>query len=150
LVFAAVRRAPRSMSLTSVSTLSTLDRNGPRRITDLAVIEGVTQPSMTTLVGVLERSGLIERGSDPTDGRVALIALTPAGADYIQARREAAADGLDQLADKLGPDEHAALVAAIPALIHLRELDEQEREPATRPVRGRPGFTLPGRAEPPA
>ena len=38
------------MSLTSLSTLATLELTGPRRITDLAANEGVTQPSMTALV----------------------------------------------------------------------------------------------------
>ena len=50
----AVRRLPRDMSLTSAATLATLDRTGPRRITDLAAAEGVTQPAMTNLVRVME------------------------------------------------------------------------------------------------
>jgi DNA-binding MarR family transcriptional regulator len=120
------------MSLTSLSTLSTLDRTGPRRVTDLAAVEGVTQPSMTTLVTVLERSGLVERRSDPTDGRVALIAMTDAGSDYIRARRRAGAEAFTQLIDKLSDPEAAALARAIPALEHLLALDDQEREPPTR------------------
>src|ERR1700735_70176 len=80
---AAVRSQPRDMSLTSLSTLATLELAGPRRITDLAVSEGVTQPSMTALVSTLERSGLAERRSDPSDRRVALVALTAAGTNYI-------------------------------------------------------------------
>jgi DNA-binding MarR family transcriptional regulator len=120
------------MSLTSTSTLSTLDRTGPRRITDLAVVEAVAQPSMTVLVSGLERSGLVERRADPTDGRVALVAITEAGSDYIRARRRAGAEGFVQLIDKLPADEAATLAAAIPALERLREIDDQEREPATR------------------
>jgi DNA-binding MarR family transcriptional regulator len=133
LVSGAVRRAPREMSLTSVSTLSTLDRTGPRRITDLAVMEGVTQPSMTVLVRVLERLGWVERRGDPTDRRVALVAITEAGSDYIRARRRAGAEAFQQLIDKLPPEEAATLAAAIPALEHLRDLDDQQREPLTRP-----------------
>src|SRR3954466_14246566 len=57
----AARRVPREMSLTSAATLATLDRTGPRRITDLAAVEGVTQPAMTTLVRVMEEPGLVER-----------------------------------------------------------------------------------------
>jgi DNA-binding MarR family transcriptional regulator len=133
LVTAAVRRAPREMSLTSRSTLSTLDRTGPRRITDLAVMEGVTQPSMTVLVRVLERAGWVERQGDPTDRRVALVTITEAGSDYIRVRRRAGAEAFEQLIDKLSPDEAATLAAAIPALEHLRDLDDQQREPSTRP-----------------
>ena len=128
----AVRRGPREMSLTSLATLSTLDRTGPRRITDLAVIEGVAQPSMTALVSTLERSGLVERRGDPADKRVALVALTPAGAELLRSRRRAGAEALEQLIGKLPLPEAAALAAAVPALRHLRELDTEDREPAPR------------------
>src|SRR3984885_1280738 len=89
LATAAVRSQPRDMSLTSMSTLATLELTGPRRITDLAASEGVTQPSMTALVTALERLGLVKRRSDPSDRRVALVTLTPDGTDYIRAKREA-------------------------------------------------------------
>ena len=64
------------MSLTSAATLATLEKTGPRRITDLAVAEGVTQPAMTVLVRVMEESGLVERKGDPSDRRVTLVCLT--------------------------------------------------------------------------
>src|ERR1700733_2690185 len=89
LMAAAVRSQPRDMSLTSLSTLATLEQVGPRRITDLAASEGVMQPSMTALVSTLERSGLAERRRDPSDRRVALVALTSDGMEYIRARRQA-------------------------------------------------------------
>jgi DNA-binding MarR family transcriptional regulator len=117
-----VRQMPRDMSLTSAATLATVERTGPRRITDLAVTEGVTQPSMTALVTVLERSGLVERRQDPRDQRVVLVALTEAGADYLRSRRRAGAEALADLIDKLPPEEIAALAAAAPAVRHLHEL----------------------------
>ena len=83
----AVRRLPRDLSLTSAATLATLDRTGPRRITDLAVVEGVTQPAMTVLVRVMEESGLVERRGDTSDKRVTLVCLTEAGTSYVRARR---------------------------------------------------------------
>ena len=124
LVIEAVRRIPRTMSLTSLSTLSTLERTGPRRITDLALIEGVTQPSMTTLVKVLERDGMVERRGDPSDGRVALVAVTQAGSDLVRARRRTNAEAFAQLIDKLSDEDAATLAAAIPALERLRALSE--------------------------
>jgi DNA-binding MarR family transcriptional regulator len=118
--------------LTSVSTLHTLDLTGPRRITDLSVIEGVAQPSMTVLVSKLERLGLVERRADPADKRVALVALTASGSDYLQARRRAAADWFARLIDKLPVHEAEALVAATTAIEHLYELEEQQRDRTTR------------------
>jgi DNA-binding MarR family transcriptional regulator len=88
---------------------------------------------MTVLVTALERTGLVERQGDPADRRVALVALTAAGVDYVQTRRRASAEAFERLIAKLPTDEAAALAAAIPALEHLHELDNQQREPATRP-----------------
>jgi len=130
-----VRRTPRDISLTSMSTLSTLERSGPRRITDLAAVEGVTQPSMTTLVNGLERAGLVERQGDPTDKRVAMVVLGAKGRDFVRARRRWAAKGFEQLIKQLTTDEAASLMAAIPALEHLKELselDEYRQDPANR------------------
>jgi DNA-binding MarR family transcriptional regulator len=127
-----LRRVPRDLSLTSLATLSTLNRTGPRRITDLAVIEGITQPSMTVLVTSLERAGLVARHSDLADGRVTLVALTADGLHYMQNRRRAGADALARLIDKLPPAEAAALAAAIPALQRLRDLDDEQRDPDSR------------------
>ena len=143
LVTAVVRRGPRDMSLTSLATLATLDSTGPRRVTDLAFIERVAQPSMTALVSVLERAGLVERRGDPADKRVALVWLTAAGSDLRRARRRAGAEAIVHLIDKLPPDEAAALAAAIPALRHLRELDNERRDPATPAPAEQPG--RPGR-----
>jgi DNA-binding MarR family transcriptional regulator len=127
-----LRRVPRDLSLTSLAALSTLNRTGPRRITDLAAIEGITQPSMTVLVTSLERGGLVERHGDPADGRVTLVALTAEGLRYLRSRRRAGTEALAQLIEKLPPGEAAALAAAIPALQHLQELDNEQRDPDSR------------------
>ena len=128
-----LRRAPRDISLTSLATLSTLNRTGTKRITELAAIEGVTQPSMTTLIASLERQGLVERGGDPNDKRVSLVSLTEAGREYMLHRRRAGTEALATLVSELPPDEAAALAAAVPALVRLRDLDNQQREAALRP-----------------
>ncbi|GAA4833219.1 MarR family winged helix-turn-helix transcriptional regulator [Kitasatospora terrestris] len=124
----AARRLPRDMSLTSAATLATLDRTGPRRITDLAAIEGVTQPAMTVLVRVMEESGLVERRRDASDRRVTLVSATEAGAAYVRARRQAGVDAFAGLIDRLTDDEVEALTAALPALLRLAVLDDQDRE----------------------
>lgn len=128
LIIEAVRRNPRTMSMTSLSTLANLERTGPRRITDLAVVEGVTQPAMTALLRVLERDGLVARRGDPGDGRVALMAVTKAGSDLVRARRRAGAEAFAQLIDKLSDEDAAMLAAAIPALERLRTLGEVQSQ----------------------
>ena len=130
----AIRRLPRDVSLTSLSTLSTLDRTGPRRITDLALVQGVAQPSMTMLVTVLQRSGLAERRADPGDGRGALIEITAAGSELLRSRRRAGAEAFTELVGKLPAAEQATLIAAIPALEHLRALGNERQDPSAHPA----------------
>jgi DNA-binding MarR family transcriptional regulator len=144
LVILAVRNGPRDISLTAASTLSTLDRTGARRLTDLAMIQGVTQPSMSVLVTGLEQAGLAVRRPDPSDKRVVLVALTEAGISYIRARRRAGARAFADLIDKLPDDEAAALAAAVPALNRLRELDSDRRAAAADrpPAPGPPSRAL--------
>ena len=75
LVTLAVRNGPREISLTAASTLATLDRTGARRLTDLAMIQRVTQPSMSVLVTGLEQAGVKLDRPSGTGGRVLHIIL---------------------------------------------------------------------------
>ncbi|GII21551.1 MarR family winged helix-turn-helix transcriptional regulator [Planosporangium mesophilum] len=123
LFISAVRLNPRTdISLTAVSTLRTLERDGPHRLSELAVKEGVTQPAMTQLVSRLERDGLARRCTDPTDGRVVVVRLADAGRDLLSARREARAQRLSELMGALADDDRAAILAALPALDRLADL----------------------------
>ena len=118
----AVRCRSRELSLTAGSAMASLERTGPRRLTDLAVSEGVTQPSMTSVVSQLEDLGFAERLPDPADGRVARVAITRAGRHHLAAVRGAGASVFTALIDKLTDQEAAALRAALPALRRLLEL----------------------------
>jgi DNA-binding MarR family transcriptional regulator len=118
----AIRRRDRGLGLTAASTLVTLERTGPRRLTDLAVSEEVTQPSMTVLVTQLEGLGLAERRRDPADARVVLVAITDAGCERLRAMRRVGAEALAELIEKLDEPEAQALDAALPALLRLTEL----------------------------
>jgi DNA-binding MarR family transcriptional regulator len=113
----------------AVDELATLERTGPRRITDLAIVQGISQPAMTTLVGVLETTGYVERRGDDSDRRVTLLRLTEAGARALDDRRRAGAESITALIDKLRDDEIALLTAALPVLQQLRRLGDEDREP---------------------
>ena len=132
-----VRLTPRQLTLTSISTLATLYRKGPRRITELAASEGVTQPTVTSLVTSLERAGFVERRSDPADRRVVMVAITEAGAAFLRARHEANAQAIVRAMAELSSDEVATLVSAVPVIEHLRAVLEERgtTERADRPDR---------------
>ncbi len=110
------------MSLTAASTLHRIERDGPRRLTELAGLEGVTQPAMTQLVSRLERNGLANRRADPEDGRVVLVEITAAGAAVVRHRREARARGLADLLANLTPAERRKIGAAMAVFDRLYEL----------------------------
>ncbi len=59
----------------------------PRRITELAAEEGVSQPGITLLVNRLEERGWVERAADPSDGRAVLVSLTATGGEALGALR---------------------------------------------------------------
>ncbi len=116
LVTAVMRRMPRDLSLTAAATLYALERQGPQRLTHLAAQEGVAQPSMTALVTRLEQAGLVDRRSDPSDGRAVLVGLTPAGEDYLRERRQSGARALLPVLAQLSQGQLDALRSALPAL----------------------------------
>src|SRR5436309_11237996 len=71
-------RSSVSVSRTEVGVLRSLLAR-PRRITELASEERVTQPAITLLVNRLADRGWVERASDPSDGRAVLVSLTAEG-----------------------------------------------------------------------
>jgi DNA-binding MarR family transcriptional regulator len=78
-----LRRSGHAFSRTEGGVLSTLTA-GPRRITELAELEGLAQPSMTLLVRRLEERGWAQRDRQPDDGRVVVISITEAGAAALE------------------------------------------------------------------
>jgi DNA-binding MarR family transcriptional regulator len=122
--FETLRRiTPREeLSLTAASTLRRLERSGPHRLCELYAPEGISQPAMTQLVTRLEKEGLAARSSDPADGRAVVVSITAAGRAAVARRREGRAHALSGLLQDLTPAEHAAIVAALPALERLGDL----------------------------
>jgi len=117
------RLTPREeLSLTAASTLRRLEKSGPHRLNELFGPEGVSQPAMTQLVSRLEKEGLAVRGNDPADRRVVVVSITDAGRAAVMRRRDGRAEALAVLLARLEPAEHAALVAALPALDRLGDL----------------------------
>jgi DNA-binding MarR family transcriptional regulator len=123
-LFAALRRLnpPDGVSLTAASTLRTLERLGPHRISELAVREGVTQPAMTQLVSRLERDGLAHRSADPADGRAVIVSIADAGQRLLSDRRATRSAKLGQALSSLAAEDRAAIMSARHALECLADV----------------------------
>jgi DNA-binding MarR family transcriptional regulator len=129
------RLTPReAMSLTAASTLRRLERGGPHRLCELHAPEGVSQPAMTQLVTRLEKEGLARRDSDPADGRAVVVSITEDGRAAVARRREGRTRALSALLEQLPAEDHAALVAALPALDRLGDLLTEQPASATTPA----------------
>ncbi|GAA4216476.1 MarR family winged helix-turn-helix transcriptional regulator [Actinocatenispora rupis] len=107
------------VSPTLATVLAALDRDGPKRVSELAEIAQIAQPTMTTHLRKLTADGTVTRGADPSDQRVVTIELTPAGRELLGRLRTARQSALQRRLDTLDADDRAALAAAIPALDKL-------------------------------
>lgn len=99
----------------------------PRRITELAAEERVTQPAITLLVNRLTERGWVERIPDPTDGRAVLVSLTPAGQEVFERLRAEYRALLHEEMVSLEDAEVETLAAAVAILDKLIDrLKERE------------------------
>ena len=96
-------------------------REGPRRITELAAEERVTQPAITLLVNRLAERGWVKRCPDPSDGRAVLVSLTPMGEEVFERLRAEYRALLHEEMAMLDDSEVAALAAAVEILDKLIE-----------------------------
>lgn len=103
------------VSRTEVEVLAVLGE-GPRRITELAELEGLAQPTMTVLVRRLEERGWVTRAGHPDDGRVVLVAITERGRKAVEAFRAEFLAALRSDLEGLSARELAALSRATQSL----------------------------------
>ena len=105
-------------SYTEARLLSSLT-DVPRRITELAELEGLAQPTMTLLVKRLEERGLVRRERQADDQRVVLVWLTEPGQAALRDLRALAAAGLREHLDAMPDQQLTALAAATDKLAEL-------------------------------
>jgi DNA-binding MarR family transcriptional regulator len=106
------------VSRTEVGVLRILS-SGPRRITELAYEERVSQPAITLLVNRLAERGWVQRVPDPSDGRAVLVSLTKSGRQvFAQLRAEYRALLHEEMAT-LGDRDVATLARAVEILDRL-------------------------------
>jgi DNA-binding MarR family transcriptional regulator len=71
------------LSPSLASALATVERHGPLTPSELAEHERVRRPTATRIVARLADAGLIERASDPADGRVSLVSASAEGRELL-------------------------------------------------------------------
>jgi DNA-binding MarR family transcriptional regulator len=132
---------PPGMSRAQGRVLGTLRDSGPQRITVLADLERVTQPTMSGLVAGLERHGCVERCADGADRRVVLARLTEEGRKVLNEIHESRSQVLQTWLALLGEEDRASLARSLPALRQLIAVADTGRAAATAPGGKRPAGT---------
>jgi len=122
-----VRWVPKSstftLSLAAARILARLSDNGPTRISELAVAERCSQPTITNHVKRLEASGLVERSADPRDARAWMIGLTPRGHEELGILRDSLGTGVEPYLARLSRRDLKALREGVEAMRRLMALD---------------------------
>lgn len=113
---------PDGLSMTHMSVMARLDKEGAATAADLARAEGVKPQSMGTIIAALEEEGFVARAPHETDGRQMNVILTAKGKAARKASQDARHTWLAQAVAALPREEQDTLFAAGKI---IRKLGEQ-------------------------
>lgn len=113
------RRPDSPVSLSQLSALATVAKEGPMTPGALAARERVRPPSMTRVIASLVDLGFVDRTAHPDDGRQVLVSVSRSGAELIEAERRASREWLQQRLAELTADERATLLAAADLMLAI-------------------------------
>ena len=89
------------------------------RLGELARRSRLAKQTMTTMVRLLERDGLVTREPDPTDGRASIVRLTPRARAFRPVAERVLRELDARVASRLDEQRRAALTAALKEVIDL-------------------------------
>jgi DNA-binding MarR family transcriptional regulator len=109
------------LTLSEISVLSRLDRDGPTTPGALADEERVRPQAMGATLAVLEERQLVERRAHPGDGRCVVMSVTATGRGILVDRRCVNTQRMARALAEFSPAEQRRLIGAIPLLEKLAE-----------------------------
>ncbi|MGI8993007.1 MAG: MarR family winged helix-turn-helix transcriptional regulator [Nocardioidaceae bacterium] len=98
---------------TSLAVLALLERCGPARVSDLADVAQLDTSVVSRQAKALEAAGLIQRSTDPHDGRVRRLQLSAAGVQALTTGRAQMAELITDRLTEWSPEELHVLVAGL-------------------------------------
>ncbi|MFW0793724.1 MarR family winged helix-turn-helix transcriptional regulator [Gordonia sp. CPCC 205515] len=107
------RSGEQSLPEGQLSALWTIAEHAPIRASDLAEREGVAGPTMSRVVASLEKNAMVERATDPHDGRACLLKPSDDGLAYLRGSSSRKADVFDQALDHLDSSERDAVQRSV-------------------------------------
>ena len=107
------------LTANQLSVMGTLKTHGAMTIGELALHEKVRPPSMTRTITSMEELGLVTREPHPSDRRLVVVRLLPAGEGIIRDDRKHRDAWTASRLTSLTPEELAILRQAAPILERL-------------------------------
>jgi len=114
-------RSSEGLTVSQLSVLGILDRDGPLSPTQLALLEKVQPPSITRIIAALEELGLVQRAPHQTDRRQCVIALTDRGIGLLAEDRSRRQAWLVERLEELSEADREVLRNAAPILERLAD-----------------------------
>lgn len=128
MVFSRLRRRLRDVEVgadltpSQTAVLTRLWKEGASSASALAGAERVRPQSMATIVTALDQRGLIERTSDPKDGRRQVVSLTKAGRGRAESDRQVREEWLARaMQERYSERERRIILDALSLLERLTE-----------------------------
>ncbi len=108
-----------SLTISQLSALASIERDGPITLGALARLEQVQPPTITALTGKLEAAGLVTRTIDANDRRVHHMEITPVGTALLARHRKRKNAYLDRRLRELTDADRSVLTRAAAILEQL-------------------------------
>jgi DNA-binding MarR family transcriptional regulator len=115
------QEADAGLSPSLTAALATIERHGPLTPSRLAEMERIQRPTVTRLLGTLEKDGLVERLTDPDDRRVSHVSITKDGRALVKKLRSRKNAYLAKRMRHLDDDELETLERATSILERILE-----------------------------
>ncbi|MBO0767061.1 MAG: MarR family transcriptional regulator [Solirubrobacterales bacterium] len=112
------------LTLSELGVLNGVIGEHAMRISELADMQGMTQPGMTQLITRMERDGLVAREPDPADRRAVRVVARPRGRKLFNQRDASRLALFGRLYEHLDETDKRRLHDALPVLSRLVEIND--------------------------
>jgi DNA-binding MarR family transcriptional regulator len=120
---------PSPLTTTQQIMLAIVVEDGPLRLRDLARRIGTTPATATRSTDALEIAGLVERKTDPTDGRGVLVGATPKGRRTQRKAHATLVTVLERMLDQMDLRNRERFISLMSDVLDVVEETDRELRP---------------------
>jgi DNA-binding MarR family transcriptional regulator len=109
------------ITLAQCCAVETLDQKGMVTMNQLSREQGVTLSTMTRVVDVLVRDGVLDRAGSPGDRRKVCIQLTEKGKDLARTLKKCTEDYTGKILEQIPEEKHEQMIESMEMLLKAIE-----------------------------